>query len=204
MRNILAQATLAATCILCGCATGERIGPIAAAPAPMRSASVSALPVSTLDEAFRSLGARARTRTDVLSFPVAMPGAAIASVFGDPRDGGAREHHGVDIFAPRGTPVVAAGDGRVTDVRNTPVGGLVIWMEDFDRGLIYYYAHLEEQYVRRGQIISAGDTIGAVGNSGNARGVNPHLHFGVYLPGTIAVDPAPMLGAPPAAGYESR
>ncbi|CAN5637721.1 hypothetical protein BH23GEM10_BH23GEM10_04480 [soil metagenome] len=128
-----------------------------------------------------------------ITFPVALAGAGIASVFGDVRDGGARDHHGVDIFAPRGTPVVAAGGGRVTAVQHTPAGGRVIWQEDATRGVTYYYAHLEDQRVTSGQWVGAGDAIGTVGNTGNASGTRPHLHFGVYLPGTVAIDPAPML-----------
>jgi peptidoglycan LD-endopeptidase LytH len=134
-----------------------------------------------------------------LAFPV--EGAdisAVGSVFGDPRDGGARGHEGVDIFAPRGTPVLAVADARVTAVQHTRAGGRVIWLADAARNISYYYAHLDEQHVRQGQYVSAGDPIGTVGNSGNAGGTRPHLHFGVYRPGTVAIDPAPLLahGAP--------
>lgn len=135
-----------------------------------------------------------------LRFPVDDGNATINSVFGDPRDGGVRDHTGVDIFADRGTPVVAAGNGTVTAVQNTPVGGLVIWMTDSERGLTYYYAHLDTQLAVRGQTVRAGDVIGTVGNSGNASGTRPHLHFAVYLPGTIPIDPAPMLVASQPAG----
>ncbi|HSJ07179.1 MAG TPA: M23 family metallopeptidase [Longimicrobiales bacterium] len=141
-----------------------------------------------------------------LLFPVA--GAdldAVGSWYGDPRDAGARGHEGLDIFAPRGTPVLAAAGGRVTSARSTPVGGKVIWVEDADGDLSYYYAHLDAYHVRAGQWVSAGDVIGTVGNTGNARGVRPHLHFGVYRPGRVALDPAPWLvaGQPvPAPGLE--
>jgi peptidoglycan LD-endopeptidase LytH len=131
-----------------------------------------------------------------LLFPVA--GAdlgAVGSWYGDPRDAGARGHEGLDIFAPRGTPVLAAAGGRVTSARSTPVGGKVVWVEDADGDLTYYYAHLDEYHVRAGQWVSAGDVLGTVGNTGNARGVRPHLHFGVYRPGRVALDPAPWLAA---------
>lgn len=129
-----------------------------------------------------------------LVFPVAGAGpSAIGSVFGDPRDNGAREHEGVDIFATRGTPVIAVADGHIVQARNTPVGGLVIWQEDAASSLTYYYAHLDELLVREGARVRAGDIIGRVGNSGNARGVRPHLHFAVYRPGRAALDPAPLL-----------
>jgi peptidoglycan LD-endopeptidase LytH len=131
-----------------------------------------------------------------LLFPVAnIDLASVGSWFGDPRDGGARGHEGIDIFAPRGTPVIAVVSGRVHQARNTPVGGKVIWLEDVSSDLTLYYAHLDDYYVREGSFVNVGDTIGSVGNTGNARGVRPHLHFGVYRPGRLALDPAPMLAS---------
>lgn len=131
-----------------------------------------------------------------LAFPVAGGGMRdVGSSFGDPRDGGARSHEGVDIFAPRGTPVLAAADGFIRQARNTPTGGLVIWQADASSELTYYYAHLDELHAREGTYVRAGETIGTVGNTGNARGVAPHLHFAVYRPGTIPLDPAPLLAA---------
>jgi peptidoglycan LD-endopeptidase LytH len=132
-----------------------------------------------------------------LLFPVAdVDLGAVGSWFGDARDGGARGHEGIDIFAPRGTPVVAVVSGRVHQARNTPVGGKIIWLEDLSSDLTFYYAHLDEYYVREGAFVNAGDTIGSVGNTGNARGVRPHLHFGVYRPNRYALDPVPMLSSP--------
>jgi murein DD-endopeptidase MepM/ murein hydrolase activator NlpD len=126
-----------------------------------------------------------------LSFPV--PGltlAAIRSVFGDPRDAGRRDHHGVDIFAPRGTPVVAAADGMVsTDTSER--GGQVIWLRDRRVRRSLYYAHLNDWAVRDGTEVRAGDVIGFIGNTGNARTTPPHLHFGVYERGPA--DPYPFL-----------
>jgi peptidoglycan LD-endopeptidase LytH len=131
-----------------------------------------------------------------LGFPVAgHTMRAIGSVFGDPRDGGARAHHGVDIFAPRGTPVLAAADGTITNVANTSVGGLVVWQRVDPSGIELYYAHLDAQHVHRGQFVRAGDPIGTVGNTGNARTTPPHLHFGVYSPGRNPLDPSPLLAA---------
>ena len=130
-----------------------------------------------------------------LVFPVAGAGASsIGGVFGDPRDDGARSHEGVDIFAPRGTPVVAVADGLIEQARNTPTGGLVIWQADASSSLTYYYAHLDELLVREGTYARAGDIIATVGNTGNARGAQPHLHFAIYRPGRIPLDPEPLLG----------
>jgi murein DD-endopeptidase MepM/ murein hydrolase activator NlpD len=129
-----------------------------------------------------------------LRFPVSGGGAlAMQSLYGDARDGGRREHEGVDIFAPRGTPVVAASDGLVTRVGENTLGGRVIWIWDFTRNIRLYYAHLQEQSVGTGTFVRAGDTVGTVGNTGNARTTAPHLHFGIYARGEGAIDPGPFV-----------
>lgn len=124
-----------------------------------------------------------------LAFPV-QPGTDrdIQSGFGAPRDAGARRHHGIDIFARRGTPVVAASPGTVNRVNETSIGGKVVWLRDvFGNSL--YYAHLDSQAVSSGMRVKVGDTLGFVGNTGNARTTPPHLHFGVYRRGEGPVDP---------------
>ncbi len=132
-----------------------------------------------------------------LAFPVAGRGVgAIQSVFGAPRDAGRRRHEGVDIFAPRGTPAVAALDGVVSRVDTLSLGGNVVWLRDSTHHLALYYAHLDSQAVRAGQRVQTGDVIGFVGNTGNARTTPPHLHFGVYLRGEGAVDPDPFIRPP--------
>ena len=129
-----------------------------------------------------------------LTFPVeGKTSRSIGSFFGDPRDGGAREHEGIDIFAPLGTPVIAVADGVITDVGNTRLGGLVVWQYDAARDVHYYYAHLNSQKVRTGQQVRAGATVGTVGNTGNARTTPSHLHFAVYRPGRVAVNPVPFI-----------
>lgn len=134
-----------------------------------------------------------------LAFPVSgRDSRAVKSLFGADRDGGARQHHGVDIFAPRGTPVVAASGGVVRSTSPNNLGGNVVWLSDPDRGQTLYYAHLERQIVRPGQRVHQGDTIGFVGNSGNARTTSPHLHFGVYRRGQGPLDPYPFLYRPTA------
>ena len=127
-----------------------------------------------------------------LGFPVAERGLPdVGSVFGDPRDGGARDHHGIDIFAPRGTPVVAATKGTVSRVQTTPRGGKVVWLRDARRRQSLYYAHLDSQLVSDGMRVQPGDTLGLVGNTGNARTTPPHLHFGIYSRGPV--DPVPFV-----------
>ena len=129
-----------------------------------------------------------------LAFPVSGKGrAAVQSFFGVGRDAGRRRHEGVDIFAARGTPVLAASDGIVANAGTTPLGGKVVWVRDLGRRQSLYYAHLDSQIVRPGQRVRVGDTLGLVGNSGNARTTPPHLHFGVYARGRGAVDPFPYI-----------
>jgi hypothetical protein len=125
-----------------------------------------------------------------LSFPVqGVNDNAIQSGFGAPRDGGAREHHGIDIFAPRGTPALAAAAGVVTRVQETARGGRVVWVRDERRGNSLYYAHLDRQLVESGMQVEIGDTLGLIGNTGNARSTPPHLHFGIYRRGEGPLDP---------------
>jgi murein DD-endopeptidase MepM/ murein hydrolase activator NlpD len=140
-----------------------------------------------------------------LRFPVANARARdLQSVFGDPRDAGNRRHEGVDIFATRGTPVVAATSGLVTRVNRTGIGGNVVWVWDPSRGLMFYYAHLDEQHVTAGTRVSSGDVLGTVGNTGNARSTAPHLHFGIYQRGSGAIDPYWFIAPPRSSSAASR
>ncbi len=133
-----------------------------------------------------------------LEFPVEGLGSgAIGSSFGAPREGGRRAHHGVDIFAPRGTSVRATSRARVRRVDEWRLGGRVVWLEDPERDLRIYFAHLETQDVAEGAWVAPGDRIGTVGNTGNARTTPPHLHFGIYVRGEGPVDPYPFLHQPP-------
>ncbi|HYF32576.1 MAG TPA: M23 family metallopeptidase [Chitinophagaceae bacterium] len=128
-----------------------------------------------------------------LAYPIKAPGKNhIQSFWGDPRDAGGRSHEGIDMFAPRRTPVVAAADGRVTRVNENNLGGKVVWMRPDNKNYVLYYAHLDEQLVTDGQVVKIGDTLGLMGNTGNARSTAPHLHFGIYGPGG-AVDPFPFV-----------
>ncbi|GAA4387056.1 M23 family metallopeptidase [Hymenobacter koreensis] len=133
-------------------------------------------------------------RSPSLAFPVkGKSDAAAGSFWGADRDNGARRHEGIDIFAKRGTPVVAAAPGMITRVGETPRGGLVVWLADATHGQHLYYAHLDKQLVQAGQIVKTGDTLGLVGNTGNARSTPPHLHFGIYRGGYGAIDPFPSV-----------
>lgn len=127
-----------------------------------------------------------------LAFPVeGRDNRAIGSYFGADRDAGRRVHHGIDSFAPRGTPAIAATDGAVRSTRPDDLGGTVVWLRDEAREPTLYYAHLDAHAVVEGQVVRRGDTIGFVGNTGNARTTPPHLHFGIYRRGQGPVDPLP-------------
>ncbi len=90
-------------------------------------------------------------------------------------------HHGDDIFAPVGTPVVAVAPGTVFSVGWNPVGGWRLWLED-DRGNEFYYAHLSaySPLAVDGERVAAGDVLGFVGDTGDAEGTPSHLHFEIH------------------------
>ena len=127
-----------------------------------------------------------------LGFPVSGSKANVGSVWGDSRDGGKRRHEGIDIFAPRLTPAIAAADGYISGVREEGLGGKTVWLRPTDKNVYLYYAHLDKQLVHEGQFVKKGDVVGLVGNTGNAQHTPSHLHFGVY---TFAgpVDPLPFV-----------
>jgi murein DD-endopeptidase MepM/ murein hydrolase activator NlpD len=120
-------------------------------------------------------------------FPVYGP-ASFGDSFGAPRPnipGG--WHHGEDIFAPLGTPLLAVADGTLHTIGFTPIGGYRLWLRD-RQGNEFYYAHLSaySPLAVEGREVRAGDVIGFVGDTGDAEGGTPHLHFEIH--------PAAMLG----------
>jgi len=100
-------------------------------------------------------------------------------------------HKGIDIFAPDGAPVVAATDGLVLYTGTIEMGGKVVLMLGA-KWRLFYYAHLREISAVSGQWLNAGDTLGAVGSTGNAFGKPPHLHFSIVslIPQLSQFDPA--------------
>lgn len=124
-----------------------------------------------------------------LSFPVPASGKPrIGSFWGDGRDEGGRKHEGIDIFAPKRTPAIAAANGTVTGVSVNKLGGNVVFMRPDNEDYTLYYAHLDVQTVQQGQNVIIGDTLGLAGNTGNARTTPSHLHFGIYT-NNGAIDP---------------
>jgi murein DD-endopeptidase MepM/ murein hydrolase activator NlpD len=110
--------------------------------------------------------------------------------FGSPRDG-QRQHAGNDIFAKRGTPVVAGVDGHIRTVSGGRAG-IGYYLDGVD-GVTYYGAHMNEIRVGNGDAVHRGDVIGTVGNTGNATGTPSHLHFEVKPGGGASIDPYALL-----------
>ncbi len=119
-----------------------------------------------------------------------VPGARFANDWGMPRSGG-RAHEGNDLFAPRGTPVLAPVAGVVSFGQGA-IGGNQLRMVG-DDGNLYFGSHLEG--FGTGGRVAPGAVIGYVGTSGNAAGGSPHLHFEIHPGGGAAMNPVPVLQA---------
>ena len=128
-----------------------------------------------------------------VGLPSPLPGQRLSDTWGAARSGG-RRHEGIDIFAPHGTPINATTRGMVLNLGPNALGGRTVMVLG-PGGQRHYYAHLE-RYPRlsRGDWIQAGDTVGYVGDSGNAAGTPPHLHYGIYTR-SGAINPFPLLRA---------
>src|SRR5205823_14692474 len=111
-------------------------------------------------------------------------------------------HHGDDIFAPLGAPILAVAKGTVFSVGWNDVGGNRLWLRD-GQGNQYYYAHLSAYTPAavNNAHVRAGTVLGFVGNTGDAEGTPYHLHFEVHPVALLgmgydgAVAPTPILDA---------
>ena len=141
--------------------------------------------------------------------------------FGAPR--GSHSHQGNDIMAKRRTPVVAVENGRVRIYRGSSSAGCMLYLYGAS-GTTYMYVHLNDDLTMRDDNkatncrlgvafapglktdmrVKAGDLIGFVGNSGDARGIAPHLHFELHPNGGRAVSPHKWLRAAPKLLYTVR
>ena len=119
-------------------------------------------------------------------FPVFGP-ASFTNTFGAPR-AAVDWHHGEDIFAPLGAPILAITGGTVYSVGWNDIGGNRLWLRD-RQGNEYYYAHLSafSPLAVNGQRVKAGDVLGFVGTSGDAEGTPPHLHFEIHPVGLLGL-----------------
>ena len=108
-------------------------------------------------------------------------------------------HLGVDIFATKGTQLISATNGEVYKIQRKDIGDGGRAVSVLTNGIVYYYCHLDSvsNEIKKGDKINIGTFIGTVGNTGNAKGTHPHLHFSMYkkrrgyTSGTI--DPWPYL-----------
>ena len=189
------------TFALLSTACGRQLLSSATAPAPRVAASgASRVPVPTREPLSSS-----ETVNYILGRGLLVPVAGVAvsqltDTFDEGRDGG-RVHRALDILAPRGTPVLAADDGRVLRVRPNALGGNTVYATDPAGRVVYYYAHLDayQPGLAEGQTIARGDVLGIVGTTGNAPKDTPHLHFqvmsmpsdGKYWDGD-AINPYPL------------
>jgi murein DD-endopeptidase MepM/ murein hydrolase activator NlpD len=127
--------------------------------------------------------------------PIPVEGVSASQLddtWGAPRSGG-RRHEGIDIFGRRGTKILSATEGVVTAAGDNRLGGHRVSVMG-PGGFVHYYAHLERYGdVKPGQRIHAGHFIGTVGDSGNAKGTPPHLHYGIYKLIGGARNPYPLL-----------
>jgi murein DD-endopeptidase MepM/ murein hydrolase activator NlpD len=132
-------------------------------------------------------GVAAKLSQSGFVFPI-FGAASFGDSFGGPRPnipGG--WHHGEDIFAPLGAPVLAVASGTLHSIGFIPIGGYRLWLRDTE-GNEFYYAHLSaySPLAVEGRSVEAGDVIGFVGATGDADGGAPHLHFEIH--------PAAMIG----------
>jgi murein DD-endopeptidase MepM/ murein hydrolase activator NlpD len=135
-------------------------------------------------------------------FPVYGP-SSFVDTFGAPRSSIASGwHHGEDIFAPLGAPILAVADGTVFSVGWNRVGGWRLWLRDRE-GNEFYYAHLSafSPAAVNGTDVKAGTVLGFMGNTGDAEGTPYHLHFEIHPVSLLhlgydgAVNPYPYLMA---------
>ena len=169
--------------------------PAAPVPATQAASSTSApsLPVArptqpqpppraTPDVARDTPSTPSTVESDALLLPVLgiKPGQ-LHNTFKDSRGGGSRVHEALDIMAPKGTPVVAAADGKVVKLFTSKPGGLTVYQFDPSEKYAYYYAHLDRYAdgLQEGMVLKRGDVLGYVGVTGNSDPNAPHLHFAV-------------------------
>ena len=145
------------------------------APEPQVGGEVPGGPVRVAPEV------SARLSSSGFVFPV-FGTASFGDSFGAPRpDVPGGWHHGEDIFAAAGTPLLAVADGTLHTIGFNRIGGYRLWLRDTE-GDEFYYAHLSaySPLAVEGRQVKAGDVIGFVGATGDADGGAPHLHFEIH------------------------
>lgn len=157
-------------------------------------AEVSSREAELASRASRQRQIEAGGMDGVYACPLGAP-YTFRDTWGAPRSGG-RRHKGVDMFAAMGEAVYAITDGAVSRHSQSRLGGVGLYVRG-DDGNEYYYAHL--QSIRSGYgpgtRVEAGELIAANGDTGNARGGAPHVHFEVHPGGGAPVNPYPYAAA---------
>jgi peptidoglycan LD-endopeptidase LytH len=129
------------------------------------------------------------------TLPVPVDGVSpsqLRDTWGQARYGG-RRHQGIDILAPRHTPIRSVTEGIIEHKGMRGLGGQVVTIIG-PGGYRHYYAHLEDFGPQAiGDWVAEGEIIGTVGNSGNAAVSATHLHYGIYTPERRAINPYPYL-----------
>jgi len=146
-----------------------------------------------IEEATRRRGAAAGLPPEATpGFQCPVPSGRFINDWGFARSGG-RTHKGTDVFAAKGTKVLAPDSGRVS-LRSNSLGGITVWLTG-DGGISYYLAHLDGYPggLSTGDRVSKGQVVGYVGNTGNARYTASHLHIQMHPGGGSAVNPFPTL-----------
>lgn len=153
-----------------------------------------------LDQAaieYEAFKAGSEIYVDGIVFPIAWPYSPPTDSFGAPRMTGTPDEHwheGIDLFAERGTPLLATERGVIAKLGVGRLGGLKFWLVG-ESGAEWYYAHLDSfaEGLHDGQVVEAGQVLGTVGNTGNAVGTPPHLHMQLHPDGGDPVNPFPLL-----------
>jgi murein DD-endopeptidase MepM/ murein hydrolase activator NlpD len=106
----------------------------------------------------------------------------LTDTWGEARGDGARQHHAIDILAPRGTPVLAAAAGTIEKIFESRNGGHTVYIRRTDPAWQDYYAHLDSYApdLREGIQVQQGQEIGQVGSTGDANAEAPHLHYEIH------------------------
>ena len=189
----------------------EAIAPVRVDPSPSPPAPTSATTVagplataSATTTATQSVIATPPSAIGMLLPVAGIKPAQLTDTFNQAR-GSERRHEALDIMAARGTPVLAAVDGKVEKLFTSKQGGLTIYEFDPAATHAYYYAHLDRYAAGlvEGMPLKRGDVIGYVGSTGNANPDAPHLHFAIFELGPekhwwqgTAINPYPLLTAP--------
>ena len=190
----------------------DSIRPAEAAPSPAPTPTTSEAPAEA-GEVDQPAGASLDTQTasaptDTKDTSIRIPvlnvrASDLTDTFTDERGATGRLHEAIDIMAPEGTSVVAAGPGVIEKLFRSGAAGNTVYVRSQDRRTIHFYSHLSEyaEGLREGQRVRRGQRLGTVGTTGNASPEAPHLHFAIlrttadaeWWEPANAVNPYPIL-----------